>query len=87
MLINLNRPEEATVYTHHALIQDPNPETLSIHAKALYLLRQYEEALHFFEQIIAEKPNNYIAIGQRALCLTQLNRFDEASEAYGKLQP
>lgn len=43
---------------------------------------QYIEALGCLERILDEEPNNPIAIGERAFCLTQLNRYDEALQAY-----
>ena len=82
ILINLNRPAEATVYAEYALQLSPNAHILTLYAKALYQIGKYIEALDCFERIIAEEPNNYIAIGQRALCLTQINRYDEALQAY-----
>ena len=82
ILINLNRPAEATVYAQHALQLNPNPRILTLYAKALYLMGKYIEALDCFDRIIAHEPNNYIAIGQRALCLTQVSRYDEALQAY-----
>ncbi|MDP1603979.1 MAG: sulfotransferase [Legionella sp.] len=84
ILINLNRPAEATVYAQHATELHPSPPILTIYGKALYQMGKYIEALDCFERIIAEEPNNYIAIGQRALCLTKVNRYDEALQAYQK---
>jgi tetratricopeptide (TPR) repeat protein len=84
ILISLNRPAEATVYAKHASQLHPTPHILTLYAKALYQMGKYIEALDCFERIIAEEPNNYIAIGQRALCLTQVNRYDEALQAYQK---
>lgn len=82
ILLDLNRPLEATIYSQSALALQSDSSTLTIHAKALYLIGLYADALDCFEHIIAEEPNNYIAIGQRALCLTHLNRHDEAVQAY-----
>ncbi|TAL61099.1 MAG: tetratricopeptide repeat protein, partial [Legionella sp.] len=82
ILLGLNRPAEATVYSHHAFQLNPNSYSLSLHAKALYQMGKYHEALECFERILAEEPNNYTAMGQRALCLTQVNRYDEALQAY-----
>ena len=84
ILIGLNRPEEAMVYAQYALQLNPNSPILTLYAKALYQMGKYSEALGCFERIITEEPNNYIAIGQRALCLTQVNRYDEALQAYQK---
>ena len=81
-LINLNRPAEAAIYSQRALQLCLTPASLTLHAKALYKMGEYTEALACFEKVIAEEPSNYIALGQRALCLTQVNRYDEALEAY-----
>jgi tetratricopeptide (TPR) repeat protein len=82
ILINLKRPAEATIYSQHALQLHPNCTLLTVHAQALYQMGSYGEALESFECILAEEPNNYIAMGQRALCLTQVNRYDEALQEY-----
>lgn len=84
ILMGLNRPAEATVYAQRALQLHPNVRILTLYAKALYQMGNYIEALGWFERVIAAEPNNYIAIGQRALCLTQVNRYDEALQAYQK---
>ncbi|MDP3560758.1 MAG: sulfotransferase [Legionellaceae bacterium] len=84
ILIGLNRPAEATVYAQYALQLSPNSHILTLNAKALYQMGKYVEALGCFEHILDEEPSNYMAIGQRALCLTQLNRYDEALQAYQK---
>ena len=81
-LIHLNRPAEALVYSQRALQHDVTPNNLTVHAQALYQMGEYIKALECFENVIAEQPNNYIALGQRALCLTQVNRYDEALETY-----
>jgi tetratricopeptide (TPR) repeat protein len=82
ILIQLNRPAEAAIYSQHAMQIHPNFNILTIHAKALYQMGKYVEALNCFERILAEQPNNYITMGQRALCLTQMNRYDEALVGY-----
>ena len=82
ILMALNRPAEATVYAHYASQLHPSAPILTRYAQALYQMGKYIEALGCFERIIAADPNNYIAIGQRALCLTQVNRYDEALQAY-----
>ena len=84
ILIGLNRSAEACVYAQYALQLNPHPPILTLYAKALYQMGKYIEALDCFERIIAEEPNNYIAIGQRALCLTQVNRYEEALQTYEK---
>ncbi|MDP3558860.1 MAG: tetratricopeptide repeat protein, partial [Legionellaceae bacterium] len=82
ILLDLKRPAEATVYAQYALQLKPNAPILTLYAKTLYLTGKYVEAIHCFERIIAEEPHNYITIGQRALCLTQVNRYDEALQSY-----
>lgn len=82
VLLHLNRPAEATVYSQRALQLHCIPQTLTLHAKALYKMGEYSKALEYFERVIVEEPNNYVALNQRALCLTQVNRYDEASAAY-----
>ena len=82
ILINLNRAAEASVYSQRALQLRFTPNILSLHAKVLYQIGEYIKALECFESVIALQPSNYIALGQRALCLTQVNRYDEALEAY-----
>ena len=74
ILMQLNRPEEAIVYAQHALQIHPNSNILRLYAEALYRIGSYAEAIECFDRIIAESPNNHIAIEQRALCLTQVNR-------------
>ena len=81
-LINLNRSAEASIYSQRALQLRFTPNILTLHAKALYQMGEYIKALECFERVIAEQPSNYIALGQRALCLTQVNRYDEALEVY-----
>lgn len=82
ILMGLNRPAEAAVYAQYALQLHPDSHGLTLYAKALYQMGNYIEALDCFERVIAEEPRNYIAIGQRALCLTQVNRYEEARQAY-----
>ena len=82
ILINLNRSAEASIYSQRALELRFTPNILTLHAKALYQMGEYIKALECFESVIAAQPNNYIALGQRALCLTQVNRYDEALEGY-----
>lgn len=82
ILIKLNRSEEAAIYSQHALQINPNYKSLAVHAKALYQMDKYVEALACFERLIIENPNDFVAIGQRALCLTQINQYDEAQSAY-----
>ncbi len=82
ILMDLNRPAEAIIYAQHALQLDSNPLVLMLYANALYQAGKYIEALGYFERIIAEEPAHYMAIGQRALCLTQVNRHEEALQAY-----
>ncbi len=82
ILMSLNRPAEGRVYAQHALQFYPYPSVLTRYAKILYQLGEYTEALSCFERIIAAEPNNYIALGQRALCLTQVNRHAEALQVY-----
>ena len=81
-LINLNRSAEALIYSQRALQLRFTPNSVTSHAKALYQIGDYSKALECFEYVIAEQPSNYIALGQRALCLTQVNRYDEALEVY-----
>ena len=81
-LINLNRSAEASIYSQRALQLCFTHKILTLHATALYQTGEYIEALECFEIVIAEQPRNYIALAQRALCLTQVNRYDEALEVY-----
>ena len=81
-LINLNRSAEASIYSQRALQLGFTPNILTLHAKALYQMADYTKALDYFERVIAEEPSNYIALCQRALCLTQVHRYDEALEIY-----
>ena len=81
-LMNLSRSAEAAVYSQRALQLCSNPNILTLHGKILYQMGEYNKALYCFESIIAEEPSNYIALCQRALCLTQVNRYDEALEVY-----
>lgn len=81
-LINLNRAAEAAIYSQRALQLRFTSTILTLHAKALYQMGEYIKALDCFEKVIAEEPCNYIALGQRALCLTQVNRYDEALAIY-----
>lgn len=81
-LVNLNRGAEATIYSQRALQLRSTPNILTLHAKALYQMGEYIKALDCFEQVVAEEPCNYVALGQLALCLTQVNRYDEALESY-----
>lgn len=82
ILLALNRSAEATIYTKHALKLKSDRKILTIHAQALYKMGRYLEALDCFECILAEDPKNCIAMGQRALCLTQVNRYEEALVGY-----
>lgn len=82
ILMSLNRPSEAAVYAHYALQLHPNVQVQTLYAKALYQMGKFCEALGYFEHVIAEEPENYIAITQRALCLTKINRYEEALQAY-----
>lgn len=84
ILLSLNRAAEAKVYAHYAVQLNPHSPSLSVYARALYQVGNYNEAVTCFERIIAKEPNHYIAIGQAALCLTQLKRHEEAVEAYEK---
>lgn len=81
-LLNLNRSTEAAVYSERALQLRFTPTILTLHAKALYQMGEYLKALDCFEHVIAIDPSNYIALCQRALCLTQVNRYNEAYEIY-----
>lgn len=81
-LIHLNRSAEASIYSQRALQLCCTPNILTLHAKALYQIGEYIKALDCFERVIAEQPRNYIALGQRALCLTQVNRYAEALNMY-----
>jgi len=81
-LLNLNRGAEAAIYSQRALQLRFAPNILTLHAKALYQSGEYGKALDCFEKVIAEEPSNYIALSQRALCLTQVNRYDEAHEMW-----
>jgi tetratricopeptide (TPR) repeat protein len=82
ILIDLNRSAEASIYSQRALQLRLTPNILTLHAKALYQMGEYIKALECFESVIAEQPSNYIALTQLALCLTQVNRYDEALEMY-----
>jgi tetratricopeptide (TPR) repeat protein len=82
MLVELNRPAEAAIYSARALQLNPTRDILTLHAQILYQLGKYVDALSYFERIIAAEPNNYIALNQRALCLTEVNRHEEALQVY-----
>jgi tetratricopeptide (TPR) repeat protein len=81
-LLELNRPAEAALYSEHALKLSPSCATLTLHAKALYQMGKYQAALNCFERILLAEPQNYVTMAQLALCLTQVNRYDEALELY-----
>ena len=81
-LIHLNRPAEASIYSQRALQLHLTPNILILHAKALYQMGEVTKALDCIESVIAKQPDNYKAHNQRALCLTQVNRHDEALAAY-----
>lgn len=84
ILMNLNRPQEAALYSEHALQIKSDCTLLTLHGKTLYQMGAYEKALQCFERVLLEETSNYIAMGQQALCLTQLNRYEEALTAYQK---
>lgn len=77
-LLAMNRPAESTVYSEHALALRSNQQILNLHGQALYQMGHYADALACF---VAD-PNDPATLSQRALCLTQLNRFDEAMQTY-----
>ena len=77
-LLAMKRPVESAVYAERAFILNPNPHTRNILGQALYQMGHYTEALAYF---VAE-ADNHTVLGQRALCLTQLNRYTEARLAY-----
>lgn len=81
-LLNLNRPTEASIYSQRVVQLHLTANNLSLHAKILYQMGEYHQALDCFERVIAAEPNNYVALGQRALCLTQVNRYKEALADY-----
>lgn len=108
VLLELNRPAEAALYTERAmqlcvipdilvtdhegchnpgerglsLIRSDFLPILSLHGKALYQMGDYHQSLSCFEQLLTETPDDYAALTQRALCLTQVNRYDEALVLY-----
>jgi len=82
LLFAMRRPDEAVIYSAHALALNTNTSTLSAHGQALYQQGNYIEALSCFERIVTEEPSNHLALGQYALCLTQFNRYDEALQMY-----
>lgn len=77
-LLAMNRSAESAVYSEHVLALSPNQQAFNLHGQALYQMGNYTDALACF---VAD-PNNPTALGQRALCLTQLNRYDEAMQTY-----
>ena len=77
-LLAMNRPAEAAVYSERAISINPNQRTFNFHGQALYQMGNYIEALSCF----VREPGNHPNLGQRALCLTQLNRYDEAMQIY-----
>lgn len=77
-LLALNRPAESAIYSERALALSPSQYLYNLHGQALYQIGKYTEALACF---VAD-PGNAAILGQRALCLTQLNRYDEAMQFY-----
>lgn len=82
LLIDLNRAAESTVYIQRALQINPTENTWIFYGKALYLIGEYSQALECFDQVLIQRPKQHSVLGQRALCLTQLNRHDEALQNY-----
>lgn len=81
-LMHLNRSAEAVIYSQRALELHCTPNIVTLHGKALYQMGAYIKALECFEQVLTAEPKNYIVLCQYALCLTQVNRYDEALDMY-----
>lgn len=84
VLTDLDRPSEAIVYSERALQISVTCNLLKLHAQSLYKIGYYLDAIACFDKILIEEPNNYSVMAQKALCLTQINHYDEASKLYQK---
>lgn len=78
VLLVMDRPAESSIYSERALALSPHPLIFNLHGQALYQMGNYTDALGCF---FAESDNPH-TLGQRALCLTQLSRYEEAMEVY-----
>ncbi len=81
----------ASAYAEAIKLAPNNPELRLVLGGVLFNAKQYEDALKFFEQSAALKPNYANAYYNGANTLKMLRRFDEAKLAYQKtlilLQP
>ena len=70
-----------------ACVLDPaNADTCNNLGDALQALDRYEEALPWFDQALALRPDFVEALDNKAVGLSQLHRFDEAFAIYEHLK-
>ena len=60
-------------------------DALSDRGAALDNSGQYEEAISYYDKVLAKDPNNIFALGNKELTLSNLARNQEAIEYYDKV--
>ncbi len=86
-LLDLGRLEEALVDCQRAHELDPpNSEICNSIGAILRAQSHEEQALPWFDRAIRLQPNSVPALTNRAVCLGQMQRFDEAFAAYSHVK-
>ena len=86
-LLDLGRLQEALADTQRAHELDPARADVCNNIGAILRSQGYEErALPWFEQALRLQPNSLEALTNRAVCLGQMQRFDEAFAAYAHVK-
>ena len=86
-LLDLGRLPEALADTQRAHELDPTRDDICNNIGAILRSQGYEErALPWFEKALRLQPNSLEALTNHAVCLGQMQRFDEAFTAYAHVK-
>ena len=86
-MLDLGRLEEALADNQRAHELDPSRADICNSIGAILRSQGHEEqALPWFERALRLQPNSVEALTNRAVCLGQMQRFDEAFAAYARVK-
>lgn len=84
--LGVNRPDDAVPLLEQWQRARPGDPAPFLRLAALLMGRQqHERALGMLDTALKNTPENAAALANRAICLLQLNRLDEAKRAYEEL--
>lgn len=82
---SMKKYEKAKIYFIKSLEQNPDKETKNLLALAYYELGEYEKALNIFDALLKETENSVPLLLNKAKCLENLKRIDEALKVLDEL--